>query len=174
MMKHLLLAVLLLLPVATEAQTVSVILNDAGTAVIGVAPQDNGQSYNPPATIIATSDARWTNFVALQAPVVAGLLKTGVAMTFSGASSAASDSYAATADAIQALRDIYTGGIAIRGNSTISVQGNTGPHSMSSQAFKDLYSAVSDYNAAVLAAQATAIANAAAPVWPVATATSVH
>jgi hypothetical protein len=172
-MKHLLLLATLLLPIAAEAQTVCVILNGGATAVLQAVPC--GPTYNPPATTVNTSDARWTTFLALQniQTTAAGLLQTGVTMTFSG-TPAATDSYPATADGLQALLNIYTGNTAIKGNAVVSVQGNSGPHSIGAQAFKDLYRAVSDYNAAVLAAQATAIATATAPVWPVATATSNH
>jgi hypothetical protein len=45
---------------------------------------------------------------------------------------------------------------------------------MGQPAFHDVYNAVSAYHDAVLAAQATALTNNTAPVFPAATATSSH
>ncbi len=94
-------------------------------------------------------------------------------MTFTTTTSA-NDSYPATQSGIQTLINLYTGKVTIGASALVSVPGNTGNHPMGTLAFKDLYNAVIAYNTAVLAAQATAIANNAAPVWPVATATSAH
>jgi hypothetical protein len=171
-MKRLILLAALLFSTAADAQTVCVILNGDTTAVLGAVPC--GPTYNPPATTINMSDARWTNFLGVQgiAATVNSLLQTGVTMSFATTTSA-NDSYAADAGSIQALLNLYTGNTAIKGDALVSVLGNSGVHAMDARAFKDLYAAVVAYNA-VLAAQATAITNSTAPVWPSATATSNH
>ena len=173
MIKHIVLAVTILLSsIAAEAQTVCVILNGGATAVLGAVPC--GPTYNPPATTLNTSDARWINFLALQnvSTTAASLLQTGVTMTFSVTTSA-NDSYAADADSIQDLLNMYTAK-GVRASALVSAPGKSGAHNMGNQAYTDLYNAVVAYNAAVLAAQAAAIASGTAPVWPVATATSTH
>jgi hypothetical protein len=172
MMKRLMLLAALLFSTAADAQTVCVILNGGATAVLGSVPC--GPTYNPPATTINASDARWTNYLGLQgiSATAAALLQTGVTMTFTTTTSA-NDSYPADADSIQTLLNMYTVK-GVRASALVSAKGNAGAHNMGNPAYTDLYNAVVAYNAAVLAAQATAIANGTAPVWPVATATSTH
>lgn len=174
-MKLLILLAALLLPTAVQAQTVCVILNGATTAVLGSVPCDHGQTYNPPATTVDKTDARYTAWLAIKdiSLTAAGLLQTGVGVTFSTTTSA-NDTYPATSAAIQNLLNLYLGKVTIGASALVSAPGNSGNHSMSALAFKDVYNAVVAYNAAVLAAQATAVANNAVPVWPVATATSAH
>jgi hypothetical protein len=174
MMKHLLLvaAAVLLLSTPVEAQTVCVVLNGGATAVVGYSTCS--PITNPPAVSISTSDPRYINFLGLQgiSATVANLLQAGVTMTFTTTTSA-NDSYAADADSIQDLLNMYTVK-GVRASALVSVPGKSGAHNMGNPAYTDLYNAVVTYNAAVLAAQATAIANGTAPVWPAATATSTH
>jgi hypothetical protein len=108
-----------------------------------------------------------------QATAVNKLLVTGVAITFA-TTTTANDNYAATDAALQVLLNLQTGKIGIGAAALASVPGVSGPHLLGVPAFHDIYNAVSAYHDAVLAAQATALANNTVPVWPAATATSSH
>jgi hypothetical protein len=62
MIMRLILLAALLFSTAAEAQTVNVILSGDTTKVLGAVP--SGPTYNPSATTINTSDARWTAYLA--------------------------------------------------------------------------------------------------------------
>jgi hypothetical protein len=121
----------------------------------------------------AQASAYFAGAAALQPGMATNLLAAGVAMTFTSTTTA-NDHYAATDAAIQTLLNLQTGKVGIGAASTVTVPGISGPHVMGMPAFHDVYNAVSSYHDAVLAAQATALTNNTAPVFPVATATSSH
>jgi hypothetical protein len=140
----------------------------------GACPADQVATH-PACQVITTAQysAYQTAVTALQPSTANNLLAAGVAITFTSTTTA-NDSYAATAAALQNLLNLQTGKVGIGAAATITVPGISGPHTMGQPAFHDVYNAVSAYHDAVLAAQATALTNNTAPVFPAATATSSH
>jgi hypothetical protein len=168
-----------------------VVLSGDTTTVLGYSPCNSAS--NPPGVSIDTGDVRYTNFLAVQPATlqatVDGLLAAGVAMTFS-TTTAASDHYSATAAAIQYYLNVYQDKVTINASATFPVctsppttvalpcpansNATATSHTMGALAFKDLYANVKAYNAAVIAAQAAAVASQTAPVWPSNAYTSTH
>jgi hypothetical protein len=169
-MKHILnlAAMAVLLGAALDAQAAQtgintcVVLSADTTTVLGYGPCD--ATSKPPGVAIDTGDARYTTFLALQpqavTPPVNSLLTAGVAMTFTGASSAATGSFSATIPAIQYYLNVYQTQVTLNGITTVSLvikqnpEARRGPtKTMGFRALNDLINSAIAYNNAVLVAQ---------------------